>query len=366
MPQMVPHGTLDYEELARWGYSPQELIVFSSNINPYGPPPSVVQVVADNIEPQTLSSYPDRLSRDLRQALSEHHGLSPEAILVGNGTADILWLLAVLFLRHRRVAILSPTFGEYANAAHLVGVDAQLVSIPGWHQLADGTFQPGDTILADTLSALTELAPDVVFVCNPNSPTGEHWSRDVMLTLLDALPDALWIVDEAYAAFTPEPWSTTPWCRERNLIVLHSMTKDFALGGLRLGYAAAQPDLIRKMADAQPPWNVNALAQVAGKACMQELDWRTQTMAVLREEMESLREGLKRIGYAPRATSTNYVLVPVADPTKLRRSLLQRRIVVRDCTSFGLPSFIRIDTQRPEHNRLLLDAMSELSESHGV
>ena len=265
MPQMVPHGTLDYGELAEWGLRPDELIVFSSNINPYGPPPSVVQAVAGQIDASALSSYPDRLSRELRQALAGHHGAPAESILVGNGTADIMWLLAVLFLRGKRTAILSPTFGEYANAANVVGVDALLVSVPGWRKYEDQTFAPDDSGLDETIDELRRLAPDVVFACNPNSPTGEHRSPQEMEALLGALPGALWIVDEAYAAFTPQPWSATPWSQERNVIVLHSMTKDFALGGLRLGYAAAHPEIIARMADAQPPWNVNSLAQIGGE-----------------------------------------------------------------------------------------------------
>ncbi len=360
MPQMVPHGTLDYGELAEWGLRPDELIVFSSNINPYGPPPSVVQAVAGQIDASALSSYPDRLSRELRQALAGHHGVPAESILVGNGTADIMWLLAVLFLRGKRTAILSPTFGEYANAANVVGVDALLVSAPGWRKYEDQTFAPDDSGLDETIDELRRLAPDVVFACNPNSPTGEHRSPQEMEALLGSLPGALWIVDEAYAAFTPQPWSATPWSQERNVIVLHSMTKDFALGGLRLGYAAAHPEIIARMADAQPPWNVNSLAQIAGKACMQELAWRTETLRVLRQDTDRLRAGLMGIGLEPRSTTTNYFLVPMADPASLRRRLMKRKIVVRDCTSFGLPSFIRLATQRPEDNQRLLHALAEL------
>ena len=359
MPQIVPHGTLDYGELADLDVTPQELIVFSSNINPYGPPASVVRLVAESINASALSLYPDRLSRELRQALAQHHQVPPQAVLVGNGTADILWLLAVLFLRGKRVSVLSPTFGEYENAATLVGVEPHLVEYPGWRRQSDSSFVPDDSTLADTARALAESAPDVVYVCNPNSPTGEHLSPPEMELLMDAAPSARWIVDEAYAAFTPRPWSADRWILDRAVVALRSMTKDFALGGLRLGYAVAHPDAIRTMAEAQPPWNVNALAQLAGVACMQELVWREETLASLRRDTDTLRRGLQAIGFAPRPTTTNYFLVPVADAAALRNELLRRRIVVRDCTSFGLPGFIRLATQTPVHNRQLLAALSE-------
>lgn len=360
MPEMVPHGTLDFGELAEWGYQPEDLIVFSSNINPYGPPSSVVQAVADSISPHKLASYPDRLSLALRQVLADHHHVPADAILVGNGTADIMWLLALVFMRGKRVGILSPTFGEYANAAHVVGVEADLVSIPGWHQRSDHTFEPDDSTLSDTITALSELSPDVIFLCNPNSPTGEHLTPQEVESLLDSVPNALWIIDEAYTAFTPEPWSATQWCLDRNIIVLHSMTKDFALGGLRLGYAAARPELIQRMVESQPPWNVNAIAQIAGIACMEELVWRKESVATLRRDTERLRHGLMNLGFSPRSTTTNYMLVPVSDPSALRNRLLAHRIVVRDCTSFGLPTFIRLATQRPEDNQLLLGALVEV------
>ena len=372
MPEMVPHGTLDFRELAEWGYEPADLFVFSSNINPYGPPPSVIRTVADSIDGATIALYPDRLSLRLREKLAEHHGIPPESILVGNGTADILFLLAVVFLRGKKVAILSPTFGEYANAANVVGVNADQIAIPGWRRRADGTYHPyeGQTTrqseVARTARALGELAPDVVFICNPNSPTGEHWTPSEVETLMAAAPQALWIIDEAYRAFAPEPWSATSWCLERKMVVLHSMTKDFALGGLRLGYAAAPPGIVAALADAQPPWNVNALAQIAGEACMNELEWRKETTARLRKDTQDLRSGLTDLGYAPRPTTANYMLVPVADPADLRQTLLGRKIVVRDCTSFGLPSFIRLATQRPKDNQFLLDTLADLAQPNEI
>ena len=365
MPQMVPHGTLDYEEMADWGYTPQELVVFSSNINPYGPPPSMVRIVAESITADNLSLYPDRLSHGMRQALADYHDVPPDAVLVGNGTADIMWLLAVLFLRGRSVAILSPTFGEYANAANLVDIEPAVVDYPGWRRQPDSTFIPDDTSLIDASHILVRSSPDVVYVCNPNSPTGEHLSPDEMDALLSSIPNAIWVIDEAYAAFTPEPWSAARWIHDRRIIVLRSMTKDFALGGLRLGYAIARPDTIRTMAEAQPPWNVNSLAQLAGVACMQELAWRDESLATLRRDTELLRRALMELGFSPRTTTTNYMLVPVKDPTALRIELLRRKIVVRDCTSFGLPGFIRLATQRPEHNQILIEALSELTQ-YGV
>ncbi len=360
MPALVPHGTLDYGEIEKWGYRPQDLIIFSSNINPYGPPPAVVQTVADHISASTLALYPDRLSRELRRVIARQDNVPEEAVIVGNGTADIMWLLAIVYLRNRNVTVCSPTFGEYANAANVVGTDVRVVAIPGWAQSEDGSFTPSDHSAEDVAAEIRSTDADVVFICNPNSPTGEQFTATKIGTLMDAAPDALWIIDEAYFAFTPEPWTAATWTQTQNLIVLRSMTKDFALGGLRLGYAIAHPDKIAEMNNYQPPWNVNALAQIAGVACFDELDWRNDTMATLRQQTSKLRAGMEKLGYAPRPTTTNYFITPITNPAGFRQHLLSYRIVIRDCTSFGLPDYVRIATQSPEHNQVLLETLQQM------
>ena len=140
------------------------------------------------------------------------------------------------------------------------------------------------------------------------------------------------------------------------------MTKDFALGGLRLGYVLGAPALIQVLQAAQPPWNVNLLAQVAGAVALRDgLKWRRSTLTALRKECALLQEGLRGAGYQPYPTAVNYFLVPVHSPATLRDALLARRLIVRDCTSFGLPNFIRIAVQRPEANARLMQALIELA-----
>jgi histidinol-phosphate/aromatic aminotransferase/cobyric acid decarboxylase-like protein len=145
------------------------------------------------------------------------------------------------------------------------------------------------------------------------------------------------------------------------------MTKDFALGGLRLGYLLGAPALIEPLQTTQPPWNVNILAQIAGAASLREgLAWRRQTLAALRAETIALQAALREQGYQPTPTTVNYFLVPVYSASELRRALLAQRLVVRDCSSFGLPNFIRIATQQPEANARLLDAMRQLASANAL
>lgn len=360
MPQIVAHGTLDYAELASLGLSPDEVYVFSSNINPYGPPPAVVQAVQAAVKPTTISRYPDRLAMELRRAVARLHQVPEEAVLAGNGTADIMWLIALLFAPDARVAIVSPTFGEYENVASLV--DAQVIQPchPGWERREDGRYTPGATTLDELGEALAEQTPRLIFLCNPNNPTGHHLSPDELERLHSFAPESIWVVDEAYAEFTPTPWSASRWIDQGDWIILRSMTKDFSLAGLRVGYAVGSPHLIQAMQVAQPPWNVNTLAQIAGTTALDNLAWRAETTARLRQETEALRQALQAAGMAPLPTSTNFFLLPVEDATQVRQALVQQRILVRDCTSFGLPNYIRIATQRPEENRLLVEALQAL------
>lgn len=360
---IVPHGTPDYSEMRALGVQPDELTIFSSNINPFGPPSAVVDALRNAITPDIIARYPDRLSLELTELIADYHNLPPSCVLVGNGTADLLWLIGLLHLQHRRVAILNPTFGEYDNVAALMQAKTLDLCHPGWVSTSEG-YAPGDNSIDEVARELSRSKPDAVFVCNPNNPTGHYLTTVELAILYEAAPKALWIIDEAYAEFMQPAVTTAGWVDRGNWLVLHSMTKDYALGGLRLGYLLAAPEIVQPLQAAQSPWNVNILAQLAGCVALTEgQPWRAETIARLSKETESLRARLAEVGYWPHPTMVNYFLVPVVSPPTLRSALLQRRMVVRDCTSFGLPNYIRIATQRPEANARLVEAMAELAPS---
>ena len=219
---------------------------------------------------------------------------------------------------------------------------------------------------------MESAAPWLVFICNPNNPTGEYLSPGELRYLWEGAPDALWVVDEAYAEFTEDPWSASQWVmsstngsparrRGPGWIVLRSMTKDFALGGLRLGYLLAAPSIIKRLQDVQPPWSVNGVAQLAGLVALNEMNWREETTTRLRRDVWHLQEGLRACGYAPLPTTVNYFLVPVGDARSMRDRLVASRMFVRDCTSFGLPDHIRIAARPPQENARLLEVMARFA-----
>ena len=363
----VTHGAPDFAELERLGLSPDVVLDFSVNSNPFGPSPLVRAALAS----VPLDRYPDRDSLLLRRALGEKLALAPEQILVGNGSAELIQLAAQAFLRPGDSAlVLGPTFGEYARAAQLAGADVrQWAASP----------REGFASNAEAISVKLAERHRVVFICNPNNPTGQCLPAGALQTWAAAHPETLFIVDEAYLPFVPNIQSVihqalsgdahasgaaqskrrgnTDSAQAPNLLILRSMTKDHALAALRLGYALGPANLIAALTAQRPPWNVNALAQAAGLAALQDPAHLAQTLIQLQKEKDLLVAGLKNIGYDPQPSQTHFFLLPVSNGADFRAALLPHGILVRDCASFSLPNHIRIAPRRPADNLRLLDVV---------
>jgi histidinol-phosphate/aromatic aminotransferase/cobyric acid decarboxylase-like protein len=169
-------------------------------------------------------------------------------------------------------------------------------------------------------------------------------------------PGTLFVIDEAYLAFAPGLRSALTVGAD-NILVLRSMTKDYALAGLRLGYTVSHVSVIRALSQVRPTWNVNALAQAAGLAALRDEAHRQQSLQALARAKEKLVAGLAELGLPPLPSATHFFLVRVGDGAAFRRALLRQGILVRDCASFGLPAHVRIATRRPEENARLLETI---------
>lgn len=339
------HGALDFAELERAGLAPDSVLDFSVNSNPFGPSPAVRAA----LEKTPLDRYPDRECLALRRALAERLNVSPEQIVVGNGTAELIWLAAFAFLEAGQSAlILGPTFGEYERAIRLMSANPQQ-----WNALPETGFAVD---VAEISRRLDSAYYRVVFLCNPNNPTGQVFSPAAILAWAEAHPRTLFVVDEAYLAFVLKLESVIPSQRP-NLLILRSMTKDYALAGLRLGYAVGDERLIHALAAVRPAWNVNALAQAAGLAALNDEAYYQTTLAQLRQEKDFLVDGLTDLGYTPVPSQTHFFLLPVDNAAQFRQNLLRHGLLVRDCTSFGLPEYVRIAPRTYPENQRLLDVL---------
>jgi histidinol-phosphate aminotransferase len=321
---------------------------FSINSNPFGPSPAARAAIAAT----PLDRYPDRESLALRRALGERLQITSQQIVVGNGTAELIWLAAFAFLRPGdEVLILGPTFGEYERVIRLMAATPRQ-----WNALPIAGF------VIDVLEItriLDSAKFQAVFLCNPNNPTGQVLPNEVIRAWAGAHPQTLFIVDEAYLAFAPGMESVLP-AGYPNHLILRSMTKDYALAGLRLGYAAGNERIIQALASIRPTWNVNALAQAAGCAALNDDAHQQATLAKLQQEKQFLLTELSTQGFAPVPTQTQFFLIPVSNATAFRQSLLPHGILVRDCTSFGLPNHIRISPRTRKENLRLLEVLKSV------
>jgi histidinol-phosphate aminotransferase len=342
------HGALDFAELERLGLDPNEVLDFSVNSNPFGPTPLIWEAIRST----PLERYPDRESIVLRRALSLRLNVLPEQILICNGTAELIQLTAFAFLQKGDHAlIIEPTFGEYERCIRLGGGN-----LHRWRASPEEGFILKSKEIEKKLG---EQKMRLVFLCNPNNPTGQVLPLNTLKDWSGAFPDTLFVVDEAYLAFVPEMRSATS-LHLKNTLVLRSMTKDYAIAGLRLGYAVGDEAAIATLTNLRPAWNVNALAQAAGLAGLQDEAHLAKTLAELRSENVVLISGLKELGYEPVLSQTHYFLVPVGNGAQFRQKLLQRGILVRDCASFSLPSYVRIATRTSEENTRLLHTLREM------
>ncbi|MBM2831575.1 MAG: L-threonine 3-O-phosphate decarboxylase [Dehalococcoidia bacterium] len=328
------------------GVSAGHFIDFSVNINPLGTSPSAMDAIA-RLDP---SSYPDPDSGEIRRALARMTGVAPDQIVVGNGSTELIYLLAHTYLnKGDRAVILSPTFGEYEAACRLVVARIELI-----HSKEEDGFRWDAGGVGAACRKIDRLRPALIFLCNPNNPTGVFLERAAVAELAEAAGDGLLVLDEAYISFVESAWESTSLLGMGNLVILRSLTKDHALAGLRLGYALCPPAVADALVMGQPSWSVNAAAQAAGIASLADRAHLSRGLACASEGKRYLDGALRELGLKVTPSAANFLLVEVGDGAEVRRRLLHRGFGVRDCASFGLPRHIRIGARSvPECRRLV-------------
>jgi histidinol-phosphate aminotransferase len=353
--QPVVHGSIGPETLAAHGLSPEDVVDFSVNTNPLGPPPGALAAVRA-LGATDLARYADPAAAPLRRTLAERLAIAPDQIVVGNGSAELIWLLALAFVQPApsTVLIAGPTFGEYERASRLLGA-----SVTCHLAAASNGFEPD---LAGLAEQVRRERPSVVWLCNPNNPTGHYVGYRQIETLMHACVAAgtLLVVDEAYLAFVERPDSLLDLLPSGHLFLLRSMTKDYALAGLRLGYGLGTRQMVDLLHRVQPPWSVNVAAQVAGLASLADEAHLARARAEVWAARAALAAGIEQLGLRYVPPAANFLLVEVGNARQVCAQMLAKGFALRDCTSFGLPDYVRIGVRtRPECARLLA-AMGEV------
>jgi histidinol-phosphate aminotransferase len=326
-----------------------DVIKLASNENPRGPSPAALAALREWLPKAHL--YPDGAALRLKEGIARHAGVEPENVIVGNGSDELIKLLAETFLNPGdEVVMADPSFSEYAFAALLLGARVRKVPLTGErHDLA---------AMAEAIGPRTKL----VFLCNPNNPTGTIVTAGEVQEFLARVPEEVVVVfDQAYEEYVTAPayGSGLPYVLGgRRAIVLRTFSKIYGLAGLRVGYGIAAPELLALVERAREPFNVNQAAQVAAEAALEDRDFVAGSRELNTRERERLETALAGRGYSVVPSQANFLFVDVGvDSAALFRHLLSLGVIVRSGDVFQRPTHLRVTVGTPDQNDRFLAAV---------
>lgn len=344
-----PHYLYEYMGIEK----PDHLIDFSANINPFGPPQRLKDKWSGFFH--KIIDYPDPYGRELITEISKKEQIPEECILLGNGGAELITMIGRL-LAGKKVLIVQPAFSEYDKACRTNGCEIEYVKLgePDWGLDAARIIGRLDDVHA-------------VFLCNPNNPTGVLYSEEEVLKLSEGCSErgVYLIIDEAFYDFAEEYRSLSRiLLSQPRLILLRSLTKMFAIPGLRLGYALANKPVIDELAVLKPHWSVNGIALEAGKECFGAELFIEETIQYTKQERKKLFAFFKEYGFSHSPSKVNFYLLRdplLDDPLPLFQFLLEKGIVPRHTMNFpGLDGkWLRFAVKKEEENRRLMEVLTE-------
>jgi histidinol-phosphate aminotransferase len=341
------------EEVQR-EYGLTDIIKLASNENPIGASPVVVQALMEALP--HLNVYPDAQAYRLRHALGEHHGVDPEMIRIGNGADGVIRELCVAYLNDDDEVLTScSTFPVYDISAAVMR--GRLVKTP---------LTPDLRFDLDAMARAITPRTKLIFVCNPNNPTGSIATQDEVTEFMKHVPDsAIVVFDEAYYEFVDDPEypDTMPYVTGglKNVCILRTFSKAYGIAGIRMGYAIATAELLAPMRACSESFPVNLLAQIAGEAALKDEAFLKKTVAVNAQGREFLYREFHRLGIGYVPSQTNFVLAHIGPEAKQAYTeLLKRGVIVRPCTGYDLPEHLRITIGDPSQNRRLVATLETI------
>lgn len=353
----VKHGGNVREVAEKYGLNPSDITDFSANINPLGIPQTIKEVLIQELN--QLVHYPDINYSRLKKAIAKFHQVPVRTIYPGNGASEVIFQLAAS-LNLKKILLLAPTFMEYAEAFQNYG------TVCCYYHLEEKGFRFS---AAECIQEAELQWVDGICVCNPNNPTGALIDKGDLLKLLEFCQQKQihLIVDEAFIDFTPDESSSLIDCVEtyQRLYVIRSLTKMFALPGLRLGYLVSSDlENLEKMNRLTPPWHINRLADAAGQMALENPDFITKTQDFIREERNFLVTELKQFADKIQVypSTVNFLFFRWRGEDCLQELLIQKLILIRNCDSFhGLThKYYRIAVRNREENTRLIQALEEV------
>ncbi|MCA3219561.1 MAG: histidinol-phosphate transaminase [Burkholderiales bacterium] len=338
------------EELAReFGRAPESIVKLASNENPLGMPQSARDAVLRATE---LARYPDGNGFELKAKLAARYGVSADWLTLGNGSNDILESAAAVTLSASKSCVYAQhSFAVYALAAQARGARAVVV--------------PAREFGHDLDAMAKAIKPDtgLVFVANPNNPTGTFVTGASIAAFLARVPPHVVVVlDQAYDEYLPPElrYDSALWVRQHpNLIISRTFSKAFGLAGLRIGYGIAQPELTELLNRVRQPFNVNTLAQMAAAAALNDAEFLERSYALNRAGLQQLTGAFDRLGLRYVPPHGNFVLVHVGPAAAVYQALLKRGVIVRPVANYGLPEWLRVSVGLPMENERFIEALQQ-------
>ena len=338
-------------ELAReTGIAESDIVKLASNENPLGMSPSAMAAAAAALN--ELARYPDGAGFDLKAALSARFGLSQQQIVLGNGSNDVLDIVGRVFLGPGTSAVYSQhAFAVYGLVCQSVG--AERIEVPARDYGHD----------LDAMRAAIRPNTRIVWIANPNNPTGTLLAPEAVRDFVFSLPDTVVaVLDEAYSEYL-EPaqrCDSFAWVHQHpRLLVTRTFAKIYGLAGLRVGFGVGSPELIDLCNRVRQPFNVNSVALAAAVAALADDDFVARSAAANREGMAQMKTGLAALGLRWIEPFGNFITVEVGDAARVNTELLRRGVIVRPVAGYGLPHHLRISIGLPHENQRCLDALAE-------
>jgi histidinol-phosphate aminotransferase len=327
-------------------------VKLASNENPLGPSPLAIAAVKAAIS--DLNRYPDGGSWALREKVAARHQVAPNRIFLASGSVEVVNLLACLFVRPGLNVVFSQHgFAIYPLAAAAAGGESKMVPM-----------RPGSQFDLDGIAAAIDANTRIVFLDNPNNPTGSIFRRAEWEKFLARAPDHVVIVaDEAYFEFVRDrdyPDSLAYHDGQRMIVTLRTFSKILGLAGLRVGYAVSSPAMVRLLNNVRQPFNVTSPAQVAALAALDDTEHIRNTLRVTAEGMAYLEGEFRRLGIEYVPSHANFILADVGDGKAIFERLLRHGVIVRPVGGYGLPRHVRISVGLEEENRRLIAALEQV------
>lgn len=337
----------------------RKVVDFSSSVNPLGVSKKIKAEIRKHLK--YLHHYPDPGARRLRKRLAQYHGIDPEMILCGNGSTELIFLVARA-LKPQNVLVPAPTFSEYERAARTAGsAEMEYFLLNSENRFAINPDQFISALKGKTISP--RLAPDalrsfdMVFLCNPNNPTGGVLGREDVMEIADAARDlgCYLVVDEAFIDFCPDTSVIRDVTNNPYLIVLRTMGNFYSLGGLRAGYGVFPRHVVGKLEEFREPWTMNSLSQRAAVAALRDGVFREETFVLVQQEKRFLEKSFRNLGLDFFPSDANFYLLKMDNAYEVIRTLKAKGILLRDCSDFrGLDStYLRIGVKSHKDNTML-------------